>query len=116
MDMFNLENDLPDELISSNASWPLPDNIGNPKPPAQGPGPGGSLQNGIENAAGDGANALRQQIQLNHMLQQQVNYYCRIMLKINFSINLFDINCKLFLKFEMFLIFSLSKKITTKVF
>lgn len=72
MDMFNLENDLPDELISSNASWPLPDNIGNPKPPAQGPGPGAGLQNGIENAAGDGGNALRQQIQLSHMLQQQV--------------------------------------------
>lgn len=74
MDMFNLENDLPDELISSNASWPLPDNIGNPKPPAQGPGPGGALQNGIENAAGDGGNALRQQIQLSHMLQQQVSF------------------------------------------
>lgn len=69
MDMFNLENDLPDELISSNTSWPLPDNIGNPKPPAQGPGPGASLQNGIEGASGDGGNAALRQIQLSHMLQ-----------------------------------------------
>ncbi|XP_060531445.1 CREB-binding protein isoform X3 [Cylas formicarius] len=67
MDMFDLENDLPDELISSNISsnsWNLTENIGNPKPPAQGPGPG--LQNGIENVD---ANNLRQ-MQINHMLQQ----------------------------------------------
>lgn len=37
MDMFDLENDLPDELMSSGASWGLSENIGNPKPPAQGP-------------------------------------------------------------------------------
>lgn len=70
MDMFDLENDLPDELMSSGASWGLSDNIGNPKPPAQGPGPGG-IQNGIENA--DANTTLRQQIQLSHMLQQQVS-------------------------------------------
>lgn len=67
MDMFDLENDLPDELMSSGASWGLSDNIGNPKPPAQGPGPGG-IQNGIENA--DATATLRQQIQLSHILQQ----------------------------------------------
>lgn len=73
MDMFDLENNLPDELMSSGASWGLTtDNIGNAKPPAQGPGPGG-MQNGIENA--DGNTTLRQQIQLSHILQQQVSFY-----------------------------------------
>lgn len=61
--MLDLENDLPDELISST-SW-LPDHMSNQKPPAQGPGPGG-MQNGIENAD---ANNMRQ-IQLSHLLQQ----------------------------------------------
>lgn len=72
LEMFNLENDLPDELISPSASWPLPDNIGNPKPPAQGPGPGPGLQNGIDGSGNDAGPTLRQQIQLSHMLQQQV--------------------------------------------
>lgn len=57
--------------MSSGASWGLTDNIGNAKPPAQGPGPGG-MQNGIENA--DGNSTLRQQIQLSHILQQQVSF------------------------------------------
>ncbi|RZC35774.1 KAT11, KIX, DUF902, zf-TAZ and/or Bromodomain domain containing protein [Asbolus verrucosus] len=60
MDMFDLENDLPDELMSSS-SWGLTDNMGNTKPPPHGPGPGG-MQNGIE--SGDSSNSLRQ-IQLN---------------------------------------------------
>lgn len=63
VNMLDLENDLPDELISS--PWGLSDNIGANKPPAQGPGPGG-LQNGIDNAD---ANSLRQ-MHLNHLLQQ----------------------------------------------
>lgn len=63
VNMLDLENDLPDELISSSP-WGLTDNMGT-KPPAQGPGPGG-LQNGIENA--DGTN--HRQMQLNHLLQQ----------------------------------------------
>lgn len=62
VNMLDLENDLPDELISSSP-WGLTDNMG--KPPAQGPGPGG-MQNGIENA--DGTN--HRQMQLNHILQQ----------------------------------------------
>ncbi|XP_074038438.1 CREB binding protein nejire isoform X4 [Leptinotarsa decemlineata] len=65
MDMLDLENDLPDELMSSSP-WGLSDNMGNTKPPAQGPGPG-SLQNGIENSD---SNNLRQQMQLSHLLQQ----------------------------------------------
>lgn len=64
--MFDIENDLPDELMNST-SWNLLDNnMGNSKPPAQGPGPGG-MQNGIENTP-DG-NSLRQ-MQL--IMQQQV--------------------------------------------
>jgi E1A/CREB-binding protein len=63
MDMFDLENDLPDELMSSS-SWGLSDNMGNSKPPPHGPGPG-TMQNGIE--SGDSGNSLRQ-IQLS-MLQ-----------------------------------------------
>lgn len=57
-----LEQDLPDELIS-NSSW-LPDHIGNQKPPAQGPGPGG-MQNGMDGAD---PNTIRQ-MQLNHIAQ-----------------------------------------------
>lgn len=60
--MLDLENDLPDELISSS-SW-IPDHMGNQKPPAQGPGPG-AMQNGIENTE-----ANIRQIQINHLLQQ----------------------------------------------
>lgn len=71
MDMFDLENDLPDELISPATSWGLSDNIGSSKPPAQGPGPGpGGLQNGIDGT--DNTTALRQQMQVNHHLLQQV--------------------------------------------
>lgn len=67
MDMFDLENDLPDELMTSS-SWGLSDNMGNSKPPPHGPGPGAGMQNGIEVGPGsDTANNLRQ-IQLN-MLQ-----------------------------------------------
>lgn len=69
MDMFDLENDLPDELMSSGGSWGMvSDPMGNNKPPAQGPGPG--MQNGVENS--DNANNLRQQMQLSHHLLQQV--------------------------------------------
>lgn len=81
MDMFDLENNLPDELMASGTSWGLSDNIGNSKPPAQGPGPG-SLQNGILDGA-DGNNALRQQIQINHhLLQQQVMLFFSFILQI----------------------------------
>lgn len=71
--MLDLENDLPDELMSSSP-WGIADNMTNAKPPAQGPGPGG-LQNGIDNSE---SNNLRQQMQLNHLLQQ----VCLLVLKI----------------------------------
>lgn len=64
VNMLDLENDLPDELISSSP-WGLSDNIGANKPPGQGSGPGG-IQNGIDSAD---ANSLRQ-MHLNHLLQQ----------------------------------------------
>ncbi|XP_057659426.1 CREB-binding protein isoform X6 [Diorhabda carinulata] len=66
MDMLDLENDLPDELMSSSPWGSISDNMTSTKPPAQGPGPG-SLQNGIDNTD---SNNLRQQMQLNHLLQQ----------------------------------------------
>lgn len=72
VNMLDLENDLPDELISSS-TWGLSDNMGATKPPAQGPGPGG-MQNGIENAD---ANSLRQ-MQINQILQQVSSYRCII--------------------------------------
>lgn len=63
--LLDLENDLPDELISSS-SWGMSDNMGNnTKPPAQGPGPG-TIQNGIET---NDSNTLRQ-MQINQILQQ----------------------------------------------
>lgn len=65
MDMFDLENDLPDELMTPPTSWSISDNMGNSKPPPHGPGPG-TMQNGIE--SGDNSNSLRQIHQLN-MLQ-----------------------------------------------
>ncbi|XP_072396536.1 histone lysine acetyltransferase CREBBP isoform X2 [Diabrotica undecimpunctata] len=63
--MLDLENDLPDELMSSSPWGSISDNMTSSKPPAQGPGPG-SLQNGIDNTD----SSLRQQMQLNHLLQQ----------------------------------------------
>lgn len=65
MDMYDLENNLPDELIGG--PWINSDNLGNSKPPAQGPGPG-ALQNGIDSS--DGTNSLRHP--MHHMIQQQV--------------------------------------------
>ncbi|XP_044749866.1 CREB-binding protein isoform X2 [Coccinella septempunctata] len=67
MDMFDLENNLPDELMSSS-SWGITDNMGTSKPPAQGPGPG-NMQNGMD-TSDNTANSNLRQMQLNHILQQ----------------------------------------------
>lgn len=66
--MYDIENDLPDELMSSS-SWGLSDSLVSNKPPAQGPGPG--LQNGID--PGDSSNATLRQMQINHHMLQQTN-------------------------------------------
>ena len=67
--MFDLENDLPDELMTPPTSWTMSDNMGNSKPPPHGPGPGTLQNGGID--GGDNSSSLRQ-IQLN-MLQGNKN-------------------------------------------
>lgn len=66
-DMFDLENELPEDLLSSG-SWGS--TTESAKPPATGPGPG--QQNGALD------NELRQHVQQqqlsHHLIQQQVNF------------------------------------------
>lgn len=71
MDMFDLENDLPDELISSGWGNLANEHMAGNKPPAQGPGPG-AMHNGVDTQ--DGSQALRQMQINHHLLQQQVRY------------------------------------------
>jgi hypothetical protein len=73
--MFDLENDLPDELIGTNTAWG--EQLGGNKPPAQGPGPGGQI-NGDDNVNSlTGNNVLQRQMVHSHshphMLNQTVN-------------------------------------------
>lgn len=77
IDMFDLENDLPDELMGTNTAWG--EQLGGNKPPAQGPGPGGQI-NGEDNVnALTGNSVLQRQMvhsQLthsSHMMSQTVN-------------------------------------------
>lgn len=77
--MFDLENDLPDELMGTNTAWG--EQMGGNKPPAQGPGPGGQI-NGEDNVNALAGNSVlqRQMVhsQLNHpshMLSQTVNKF-----------------------------------------
>lgn len=62
-DMFDLEKDLPDELMG----WEQPGVMG-PKPPAQGPGPGGQMSQQQMN--GDDPTAAMQRQINNHLMQQ----------------------------------------------
>ncbi|XP_041973429.1 histone lysine acetyltransferase CREBBP-like, partial [Aricia agestis] len=63
VDMFDLEKDLPDELMSS---WGEQPGITGPKPPAQGPGPGGQMAQQLN---GDDPTAAMQRQINNHLLQ-----------------------------------------------
>lgn len=70
MDMFDLEKDLPDELMSSSSWGDQSGGGANGKPPAQGPGPGpGPGQQPQLN--GDDSASLRQ-MELGHLMQRQV--------------------------------------------
>lgn len=74
--MFDLENDLPDELMGTNTAWG--EQMGGNKPPAQGPGPGGQNGEDMANALVGNSVLQRQMVhsQLNHpshMLSQTVN-------------------------------------------
>lgn len=70
IDLFGLEDQLPDELVSTN-NWN--EQLGGNKPPAQGPGPGNQINGedpGVPNVA---LQRLHHQQQLqHHIMQQQV--------------------------------------------
>lgn len=72
LDMFDLEKDLPDELMGG--SWG--EQPGVPKPPAQGPGPGGQMGGPQQQLNGDDPTAVAQMHrQLNNHLIQQVSIW-----------------------------------------
>uniref|UniRef100_A0A1B0DMU5 Uncharacterized protein n=2 Tax=Phlebotomus papatasi TaxID=29031 RepID=A0A1B0DMU5_PHLPP len=73
-DIYNLEDHLPDELVSSGTNWG--DQLAGNKPPAQGPGPGGAPQMNGEDSGVVPPNAniamqrLHQQQLAQHLMQQ----------------------------------------------
>lgn len=70
LDIFGLEDNLPDELVSSGTSWA--DQFTPNKPPAQGPGPGNL--NGEDPGVSSVVlqRQLQQQQQLQHLMQQVI--------------------------------------------
>lgn len=74
MDIFGLEDNLPDELVSSGNSWG--EQLGGNKPPAQGPGPGMPLNGEDPNIPNVQLQRQIQHQQLQHMMQQVIyNFY-----------------------------------------
>lgn len=79
MDIFGLEDNLPDELVSSGNNWG--EQLGGNKPPAQGPGPGGMPLNGKDPGVPNVqlqrqlAQQQQQQQQLQHLMQQVNIFY-----------------------------------------
>lgn len=68
--IFGLEDNLPDELVSSGNNWG--EQLGGNKPPAQGPGPGNQHINGEDpNVPNAMLQRQLQQQQLHHLMQQQ---------------------------------------------
>ncbi|CAH2063698.1 unnamed protein product, partial [Iphiclides podalirius] len=67
LDMFDLEKDLPDELMAG--SWGEQPGVTGPKPPAQGPGPGAQMAPQQQLNGDDPAAAMHRQIN-NHLIQQ----------------------------------------------
>ncbi|XP_063706761.1 CREB-binding protein isoform X2 [Culicoides brevitarsis] len=67
IDMFDLENDLPDELMGTGTAWG--EQLGGNKPPAQGPGPGGQI-NGEDNVNALAGNSVLQR----QMVHSQLNH------------------------------------------
>lgn len=63
--MFDIEKDLPDELMGG--AWGEQPGVTGPKPPAQGPGPGPGL--GPQLNGDDPTAAMQRQIN-NHLIQQ----------------------------------------------
>lgn len=67
--MFSLEKDLPDELMVGG--WGEQTGVTGPKPPAQGPGPGGQMgQMSQQQLNGDDPTAAMQRQINNHLIQQ----------------------------------------------
>lgn len=70
IDIYGLEDNLPDELVSSGSNWG--EQLGGNKPPAQGPGPGNQHMNGEDpNVPNAVLQRQLQQQQLHHIMQQQ---------------------------------------------
>lgn len=77
LDMFDLEKDLPDELMGG--AWGEQPGVTGPKPPAQGPGPGGQMGPNQQLNGDDPAAALQRQIN-NQLLQVSIVFIIAILL------------------------------------